>query len=160
MVRILYFHYRKSWCLRNEQKTRGWEMRTVWVILICTANAAIFQTYCISFLYTMWFSPDRSLTFFPADGGVSCVPWAQSYTCSCSRAWAGCRRADDEQRGVLLLRSEGLCAGAHQCWGTVLPSQLLQLSQVRHHTQTGRVHLWWGHRWGRTHTHVHVSFYV
>lgn len=160
MVRIFYFHCRKSCYLRNKPETRGWEMRTVWVIHISTANAAMFQTYFISYLYTFWFSRHHSLTFFPADGGVSCVPRAQSYTCSCSRAWAGCRRADDEQRGVLLLWSEGLCAGAHQCWGTVLPSQLLQLSQVRHHAQTGRVHLWRGHRWGRTHTHVYVSFYM
>lgn len=92
---------------------------------------------------------------FPSDGGVSCVRWAQSYTWSRSwssararaRARAWCWRVDDEQWGVLLLWSEGLCAGAHQCWGQVLPPELLHLPSVQHHTQTGRIHLWPDYRW-------------
>ncbi len=152
VVVFSFFLRRKSWHLRNDQERRGWKMTTKWVLFnesnstfdaFCTNSVRVFHCCGTELNSTLW--P-------PSDDGASLVPWAQSYTCfsTWAWAWAGHWYVDGKQWGVLLLWSESLRAGAHQCWGQVLPPELLHLPSVRHHTQTGRIHLWPDYRWGRS----------
>lgn len=108
----------------GDDDTVSWPLRTFTFLLTSHRAALIYR-----------------FTFSLTDVEASSVPRAPPSASGRFGTGAPARSSDGQQRGVLLLWPEGLCVGAHQRRGPVLPPELFHVPSVRRHAQTGRLHL-------------------